>query len=261
MTAFAGYSRYYDLLYRDKDYAAESRYVSGLIERHARAAVRVMEIGCGTGSHAVELARAGYEVTGVDMSAGMLAAAAARKESQPRDIADRLRFVEGDARSVRLGEKFDAVISLFHVMSYQQTNGDLAAAFVTAREHLEPGGAFIFDCWYGPAVLTQQPAVTVKHLADEVIQVERTARPVMHPNRNIVDVNYTVVMTERGTGRTETLEETHSMRYLFAPEVELMLRAAGIGLVASHAWMSEAKPDAESWAACFIGSALPAEVR
>ena len=259
MTVFAEYSRYYDLLYREKDYAAESRYVAALLERYASAAARVLEVGCGTGNHAVELARAGYDMTGVDMSGGMLAAAVARRESEPRDIAGRLRFVEGDARTVRLGEKFDAVISLFHVMSYQLTNDDLAAAFATAREHLDPGGAFIFDCWYGPAVLTQRPAVTVKHLADEVIEVERTATPVMHANRNIVDVNYTVVMTQPGTGRRETLEETHSMRYLFVPEVEVMLRAAGIELRASHAWMSDADPGVATWAACFIGTALPAD--
>ncbi|HXV17836.1 MAG TPA: methyltransferase domain-containing protein, partial [Gemmatimonadaceae bacterium] len=79
MTVFAGYSRYYDLLYRDKDYGAEALYVSQLIKTHSPDAVSIMEIGCGTGAHAAELAELGYNVTGVDMSEGMLEAADARR--------------------------------------------------------------------------------------------------------------------------------------------------------------------------------------
>ena len=63
MTVFAGYSRYYDLLYRDKDYAAESLYVSQLIKTHSPDAVSIMEIGCGTGFLA---AAAEGQVAGAD---------------------------------------------------------------------------------------------------------------------------------------------------------------------------------------------------
>ncbi|HEX2722814.1 MAG TPA: class I SAM-dependent methyltransferase, partial [Gemmatimonadaceae bacterium] len=140
MTVFAGYSRYYDLLYRDKDYAGEARWVAALIEKHAASARSLMEIGCGTGAHAAKLAGLGYDVTGVDMSEGMLAAANGRKRGLPPGLASRLDFAHGDARSVRLGRRFNAVISLFHVMSYQTSNADISAAFSTAREHLLPGG-------------------------------------------------------------------------------------------------------------------------
>ncbi|MGE5749408.1 MAG: class I SAM-dependent DNA methyltransferase, partial [Gemmatimonas sp.] len=171
MTVFAGYSRYYDLLYRDKDYAGEAGYVADLIRRHAPAAKTVMEIGCGTGAHAAEMARLGFECEGVDRSEGMLEAAEARLSSLDPELASKLSFSSGDARTVRLGRKFDAVVSLFHVMSYQASNEDLVAAFRTAREHLRPNGVFVFDCWYGPAVLRQWPSVTEKHLADESTEV------------------------------------------------------------------------------------------
>ena len=67
MSVFAGYSRYYDLLYRDKDYAGEAEYIAALIKRYAPDAKTLMEIGSGTGAHAAELAEMGYEVAGVDM--------------------------------------------------------------------------------------------------------------------------------------------------------------------------------------------------
>ncbi len=253
MTVFAGYSRYYDLLYRDKDYAGEAAYVSGIVRRHCPDAVSLMELGCGTGAHAVELASLGYDVTGVDMSEGMLEGAHTRRDALPKELSARLEFAHGDARSVRLGRKFDAVISLFHVMSYQTSNEDLAAAFATAREHLAPGGVFIFDCWYGPAVIHQWPSVTEKKLADDATTVSRRAVPVVHVNENIVDVSYTVDVADRLTGASETLRETHRMRYLFTPEIELALATAGMELIDSRKWLSEDVPDIGTWAACFAG--------
>lgn len=253
MTVFAGYSRYYDLLYRDKDYTGESKWVTGLLREHAPLAKSLLEIGSGTGLHASHFAALGYDVTGIDMSEGMLEAANERRAALDPALASRLTFEQGDARSFRLGRKFDAIVSLFHVMSYQTSNEDLAAAFESAREHLEPGGVFVFDCWYGPAVLRQWPTVTTKELSDEHTHVKRIAEPVIHPGRNVVDVNYHVTVTDRDTGQAEVLEETHSMRYLFTPEVELALRAAGMELVGARGWLSDGEPDFTTWGACFTG--------
>jgi SAM-dependent methyltransferase len=255
LTVFAGYSRYYDLLYRDKDYAGEARYVADLIHRHAPRATRLMEIGCGTGAHAAEWAAMGFDVHGVDRSEGMLEAADARRSSLEPDVAQRLSFSEGDARTVRLGKKFDAVTSLFHVMSYQTANADIAAAFRTAREHLAPGGVFIFDCWYGPAVLRQWPTVKKKSQSYDSTTVERTAEPVVHPNENVVDVNYTVVVTDRMTGEGETIHETHRMRYLFTPEIGLALTEAGMTLTDARTWLANEPPGFESWSACYVARA------
>ena len=58
---------------------------------------------------------------------------------------------------LRLAGTFDAVIALFHVVSYQTTEHDLRATFATAARHLNPGGVLLFDVWHGPAVLAQQP--------------------------------------------------------------------------------------------------------
>lgn len=255
MTVFAGYSRYYDLLYRDKDYAGEARYVADLIRKHAPHARHLMEIGSGTGAHAAEWAQMGFTVAGVDRSEGMLEAAEARRSSLNPEIAERLSFREGDARTVRLGKRFDAVTSLFHVMSYQTSNSDLAAAFRTAREHLAPGGVFVFDCWYGPAVIRQWPSVTTKNLSDESTSVVRTAEPTVYHNENAVDVSYTVVVTDIATRHEETLHETHRMRYLFTPEIELALATAGMTLVESRAWMTDDPPGVDSWSACYVARA------
>ena len=244
---FDAYARYYDLLYRDKDYATEAAYVAAQIRKSAPAARRILELGCGTGAHAEHLAHLGYTVRGVDRSATMLAGAEERKAALPAEVAARLSFSLGDVRSARTGESYDAVISLFHVMSYQTTDANLAAAFKTAAAHLQPGGIFLFDFWYGPAVLTQRPDTRVRRLADGEIEVTRIAEPVMRPGENRVDVNYTVFVKQKATGTISEITETHAMRYLFLPELE-RLRQGRFAQCESCAWMSDAPLDTQSWA-------------
>lgn len=243
---FDSYASYYDLLYQDKDYRAEADYVVNLIRQHAPSAKRILELGCGTGGHATELARLGFNVHGIDMSEGMLYRAAQRKSGLPDNVAAQISFSSGDVRSVRTGETYDVVISLFHVMSYQTAHIDIKAAFETASAHLTTGGIFIFDFWYGPAVLSQNPEVRVKRLEDEKIRVTRIAEPVMRTEENIVEVNYTLFIEAKNEQRIENLSETHRMRYFFLPELSYYghEKFSQTGVLR---WMSDTVIDPGSW--------------
>lgn len=243
---FNAYAKYYDLLYQNKEYAAEAEYVAILFKRHQKGIDTILELGCGTGAHAEFLARMGFKVHGVDLSQEMLAKAEARKAALPAEIGARLTFSYGDVRSVRTGATYDAVISLFHVMSYQTSNADLKLAFETAATHLAKGGIFLFDFWYGPAVLLQKPEVRAKRLIDEEIVVTRIAEPVMHLNENVVNVNYSMFIEDRTSKEVYQIAESHRMRYLFFPELA-ELRAPQFKELSSHAWLSDADPDADSW--------------
>lgn len=243
---FNAYASYYDLLYRDKDYSAEAEYVASHIHGCAPQAKRILELGCGTGAHAEHLARMGFTVHGVDMSGEMLIRAEARRAALPAEVSARLSFSLGDVRTVRTGQTYDVVISLFHVMSYQITNSDLMATYETAAIHLSKGGLFLFDYWYGPAVLTQKPEVRVRRLENKEIKVTRIAEPVMHVNDNVVDVNYTVFIEMGQTGRVEQINETHRMRYLFLPEM-LCYGAGKFQELGSHAWMTNHPLNADTW--------------
>lgn len=255
MTVFSHYARYYDLLYRDKNYVQEAQFVTGILKKWAPGATSLLELGCGTALHAGLLAERGYSVHGVDMSQDMLDTANERVSALPKPVREKLTFSCGDARTVILDAQFDAVISLFHVMSYQVTNDDLSAAFRTARTHLKAGGLFVFDCWYGPAVLTDRPTVREKKLEDAAILVHRLAEPVLHPNENIVDVNYTVSVQDKVTGSVETIKEKHRMRYLFKPELDALLSKAGFSLVESREWLTNKEPGYDTWGVYFVARA------
>jgi SAM-dependent methyltransferase len=247
MAIFGNYSRYYDLLYRDKDYIGEAKFIHQLIQNHAPQAKSILELGCGTGNHAMLLAKEGYSVHGIDLSEEMLQQARDRLSQFYPDLASKIKISQGDIRQTRLNQKFDVVLSLFHVISYQTTNEDLLAAFNTVKEHLKSGGVFIFDLWYGPAVLTEHPTVRVKRLENEEILVTRIAEPVIHPNKNLVDVNYQVFIQNKNTDAIEEFQETHRMRYLFQPEINLLLNEIGFKLVSSGEWMTDSESGLNTW--------------
>lgn len=164
-------------------------------------------------------------------------------------------FSVADIRSYEPKEKYDAVISLFHVMSYQNSNQDIMAAFRTARRALNEGGIFLFDVWYGPGVLSDKPVVRVKEIEDEKNRLIRIARPIMHDKENVVDVCYEVLVIEKETGITKTIREVHNMRYFFRPELEVYLKEAGFELVDNIDCQTLGETSYESWTSYFIAVA------
>lgn len=252
MKIFEHYARYYNLLYQDKDYSGEADYVARLLQEYEPGIDTVLDIGCGTGLHAERLAEKGFHVHGIDQSAEMLEVAEHRRASAPREIRERLGFSVGDARNFDLDRKFDAVTALFHVMSYQTSNADLVGTLESVQRHLQDNGLFLFDCWYGPAVLTQRPETRIKQLEDEAIRVVRIAEPVMLWNRDVVEVNYRVFVIDKESGATDEITEQHSMRYLFSPEVEYLLDGAGFDVLDAFEYGSGAQPGPSTWGVCFI---------
>lgn len=245
MNVFKEYSQYYNLLYRDKDYLTEANFIKQLLQLYAPNTSSILDLGCGTGKHDLFLALAGYQVTGVDLSKDMLEEA--NKKIEQLENKDNLQFSQGDLRNVRLNKQFDAIISLFHVMSYQTTNEDLKATFATVKEHLKPGGIFIFDFWYGPAVLSDLPSVRVKRLKDQDLTVTRISEPTLHPNINIVDINYQVFIQEESKNIFHEIQETHTMRYLFKPEIELLTTDAQFQLIECCEWLTRNEPGLNTW--------------
>jgi len=245
---FQAYSEYYDLLYADKDYRAESEYILGLLAGHSYFAPgSILELGCGTGAHADLLAEKGWCVHGIDMSSYMLERAHQRAAASAHSA--KLKFELGDVRNFRADHRFDAVVSLFHVTSYQTTNADLEAMFETAARHLNPGGVFLFDFWYGPAVLSERPTVRVKRFSNERVSITRIAEPVLEDRNNVVEVQYSISV-RKGTDAPVEMFEKHRMRYLFLPELEAMLGKHGFKIAASKDWLTQDPPSLKSWGVC-----------
>ncbi len=253
MEVFQDYAYYYNAFYNNKNYAAEAGQIDMLLKRYKGVTCeKIINYGCGTGKHDIELSKLGYHCTGIDMSQAMIDKAIASAMQEQLSI----RFVVADVRSYEPKEKYDAVISMFHVMSYQNRNEDLLAALKSARKALDKNGLFIFDAWYGPGVLTDKPVVRVKELETADNKLVRVAKPVMHDQTNIVDVCYEVLVINKETNETKVINEIHNMRYFFRPELEFYLREAGFELLDNLDCMTLGKTSYDSWTSYFIAKAI-----
>jgi SAM-dependent methyltransferase len=221
------YSAAYDLLYAEKDYDAECELLERIFQSSGRLVKTVLDLGCGTGAHAVRLAQRGYSVTGVDASAEMLQAARDRVAATGSADVD---LVQGDVRTFRSGRTFDAVVCMFAVLGYQTTDQDVEQALATVRRHLAPGGPFVFDVWYGPAVQATGPESRSRVIETTDGELERQASAVLDPDNHVCTVTYR--LTVRRKGRPDGLtDEVHRMRYFFTDELKTFLRDAGMSLV------------------------------
>lgn len=253
MSVFGAYSIYYDLLYKDKNYQGEVDFVHKLLEKNGKQGPQsVLELGCGTGKHAELFAQKKFSILGIDQSESMLSAAEERAQKYPTQ----LKFTKGDVRNFRTEDKFDCVFSLFHVVSYQTKNEDLFAEFQTASQHLKRGGLFVFDVWYGPAVLTDRPVNRTKKMQNEKFEVTRYATPVMDAQANTVDVNYDIEIKDLKTQQTEKIKETHKMRYLFEPELEFFLNQNSMKLIDGQEWFTGKKPSYDTWSVIFVAQKI-----
>jgi SAM-dependent methyltransferase len=250
VSPFGRYARYYDMLYSDKDYAAEAEYVAATIRSELPDARTVLELGCGSGRHGRLLAAKGFHVHGIERSREMVEMA----QSTGSQVSDPGSFTcdVGDAREVRLEQNFDAVIALFHVVSYQTTNSDLHATFAAASRHLVSGGVFLFDVWHGPAVLAQRPERRVKTVVDEDLEIVRTARPLLDTQHNIVDVIYDIECRNRQSGESLRFAEDHRVRYLFPDEIECLAAENCLQLVKSEEFLTRGQPSSTTWGVAYL---------
>jgi len=220
----AGYSSAYNLIYGDKNYAAECDIIERLFKQYARTPVSsILDLGCGTGNHALILADRGYDVVGVERSEHMLAIAN-QKLSQNTNL--KLRFQSGDIRNVDAQRQFDSVLILFAVLGYQLENRDVVATLKTARRHLKPDGLLIFDVWYGPAVLHEKPSDRAKVMHTDEGRLMRIASSSLDIASHTCDVRYHLwrLIDDRIVSETQ---ETHRMRYFFPKELDLFLESSG----------------------------------
>lgn len=239
------YSRYYDLLYRDKDYNAETEYIHRLLQQFSPRSKDILELGSGTGRHARLLAAKGYTVHGVERSSGMV-------EIANKDLVAGLSYQVGSMESFTASANFDAALSLFHVVSYITDNGSLTAAFRNVHAHLKESGIFIFDVWYSPAVYFQKPEVRVKRLGNEEINITRIAEPEMHFDKNVVDVNYDILIQNLKDNTFSGVQEKHPMRHFSTPEVDLLSACCGFRMLHAEEFLTGAKLGVNTWGACYV---------
>lgn len=244
---FDKYANYYDLLYYDKKYDLEAEYISKIIKKYSENTVTILDLGCGTGKHAELLSKKGFYVQGLDMSEKMIEHANKRAVNN-----NKLNFTVGNIQDFSFNRQFDVITALFHVMSYQNNDECINKCFSNIYKHLKKDGIFVFDCWYGPAVLLQQPEIRVKRLENEKIKLVRIAEPVLRENDNIVEVHYDIFIKNKKDNNIFEISEIHNMRYFFENEIKTFVKGNGFKLLDDFEFLTGNRLSRNTWSSCFV---------
>ena len=242
---FEKYALYYDLLYQDKDYLKETNYILSLIKKYQPETRKILEFGAGSGIHGRILANSGFHVSGIEKSQEMIDLGLSSSQAEEQNT--NFSCTRGDCTSTILGDDFDTVISLFHVLSYQTSNEEVLAMLKNACKQLKPGGIFIFDYWYAPAVWNYRPTLRVKKVENSELKITRIAEPEFCEDKNRVDVNYLTFVEDLSSGQISKIEETHEMRAFDLNEITQFSSSAGFEVLQSEAWMTQESPSPKTW--------------
>ncbi len=136
-----------NLIYDAEIYDGMNSFLSDLefyqkwISEHKDA--KILELCCGTGRLTIPLAKAGFDITGVDFTPTMLEHAKLKAKSEGIDI----DFIEADMRSLNLVDTFDIIFIPFNSIHHLYTNEDISQTLQVVKKHLSSDGKFILDCF------------------------------------------------------------------------------------------------------------------
>lgn len=216
MGDYSSAAEFYDLLYSsEKDYPAEAELLRAIIHEQAPRATRILDVGCGTGSHARALLDLGFDVDGVDIEPAFVSTA--------RNKCPEGSFWVSDMRALALDGRYDAVLCLFSAIGYVRDLGALATTLERFHAHLNPRGVIVVDPWFEPSQMTNGWISTLLG-GNEETKVCRMSRTVIQDRISRLEFEY-LIGTANGLERRS---EVHELGLFTQAEMEKAFRATGL---------------------------------
>jgi SAM-dependent methyltransferase len=210
-----------------RDYSRECQFAHGLIQKYHPGAERVLDIGCGTGGHAIEMAQRGYDVTGIDESQDMINIAL--EKAKKAGVTIDFRCIDFDDLSVI--SEFQAAYCLGYTFLYMTTYANVASFFETVHRVLLPQGVFLLDFINGWSLIEefhrdkfvyQHEGTTIFHFEQATLKKEERVKH--------IDFYYLI---DHHDGCVKTVFAEEDVRIFFNDEVRMLLSNCGFGNIES----------------------------
>jgi SAM-dependent methyltransferase len=237
------YSSGYDLLNEGKNYSDELKFVFDTISSISGDIFEpksVIDFGCGSGKHLAELSSDVSKVFGVDRSEEMLTIAR-------RNLPESFKLINSEIGDFNTTEKFDLVMSLFHVASYQTTLPEIITYWQSLSNCLSDDGYIFVDFWHRPAWESDPPAKRVTERSNGNLSVRRISTPSIDYLLGTVDIDIEVRFKDLN-GTEECYVELHKLRSFTLLELQLASKSSGLEIIKSGTWLnSQSTLVPDSW--------------
>ena len=216
------YAQLYDALTLHKNYTDEvnclERKILSKISGHP---LRILSVGCGTGSHESILCGA-HKVTGLDTSNAMITLA------KEKSILGEMEFLCQDICDFDQGG-YDVALSLFNVVNCLDSIESLVSFLSGISKSLKPKGILFFECWNGVACMITPPVVVVRNFDVSNPTLKRTATPKLDKTKQKLRINYEI--TGVVNGNSLSVESIQDITLFTQMEIQFALSQAGLSLV------------------------------
>lgn len=235
----------YDGLMKEAPYDEWLKFVKARIEKYKVNGKDLLDLACGTGELSVRFAKEGLKVTGIDLSADMLAVAQAKAE----DEGVRIPFFEQNMVDLVGQGHFDIIGIFCDSLNYLQSEEDVVLTFANVYEHLNKGGVFFFDVHsifkITEGFINQTFAFNEDHLA-----YIWNSFPGDFPNSVEHELSF-FVLDDR-TGKYDRFDELHLQRTFPIQQYSKWLTDAGFELLEISADFEKTEPQTDSERIFFV---------
>lgn len=238
MEAYTSFAAVYDTFMDDVPYKEWCGYVCGLMEDYGIQEGLVLDLGCGTGSLTQLLAKAGYDMIGVDVSEDMLEIAREKKDKSGLDIL----YLLQDMREFELYGTVKAVVSICDSMNYLMSEEDLLSVFRLVNNYLDPGGIFIFDL---NTVYKYQELIGDATIAENREHCSFIWENTYYEEERVNEYDLTIFQRE-ASGLYRKFEETHFQKAYPLAQVKELLCEAGMKFITAYDAFTREEPSMES---------------
>jgi SAM-dependent methyltransferase len=226
--AYERFSKYYDLIYQNINHEKECDLLEELFSKYCqKKPKKILDVGCGTGSHSIILSKRGYNITGIDASETMIEKARDKAKREQLSI----DFLVQDMRRIKLQREFDCAICMFGGFGYIHTYNDLADLLSGLKKHLNKDSLFIFEFW-NIGGLKPTPYQSWMKTQDKKLTLYRLSESNFHAETNILNIDFNFILIRKGT--TQTFSETHKIRCYTLPEISHYLDQNAFYLLSAH---------------------------
>lgn len=224
--SYGKFARYYDVIYQRYNYDQECDFLINMFQRYYEGkAESILDLGCGTGSHDIVLAKKGFKVVGIDYSNTMIEIAREKSRNSGLEI----EFDVQDMRELQLSNGFDCAICMFGGFGYVLSDEDLRSLFKGLRNVLKPKGLFLFEFW-NEGGLKPTPYRSWDKLEEGGIRVYRLSKSDYNANEGVLDIRFAFVVLEQER-LVDEFEELHRIRIYSLNEMKELLRDEGFNVL------------------------------
>ena len=212
------YAKYYDKIYSKKKYDEEVAFIKSIISKFKIKGKNLLDMACGTGTHAKIFADSGFNVTGVDINLEMLKIA--------KQKASNAKFLEGSMQTFKSKEKFDIITCLFTAINYNKNISELETTIKNFYNLLNKGGILIFDLGLVKGQEEKKERVFIDTYSEKDLQIARIGQ--WNPPRyNLEIYNANFLMLIKDKGKIDFEIDEHELGIFSVEDVKSIMANSG----------------------------------